>query len=482
MITSRNKSAPQETCRAQFRVDKKKAKQLFSTPLMFVSIYSKYHTDESLKASLALMHKKFSHDPDQFKTLDVLVSGTLQRHNYWALTENLTNKKISKVLKGLSIGLSLEELAIELAKKFLPLAKKAENNYITNNLETYFSNLPDSKVNLIPWERMVPGIIQDKDNANNYGEYDQYYTALKNKMATDKSVADAFQGTSDRLLQAKKTLIMAQGQRMRSLSPALSHLSNSDLETLASICSRNFLMEEAPLLFARLGDLNYSSIIYPAALTEAFKVTKELFSYKQSMPEWVVVHISGLKKSDEYADSDEAKVGPVPVLQRSLSLGSLTVQTRSSHSLLQKIFFLKPKEKKLIITEEKCTREPSPRNTAQVTPYLTATTALEDPSTARTETSTPDISTPKDNSGRQSQPQTPDFVPSKPINIPLPQRLTAPGELHISRSHPGDHPGSTLMQGASENGLFKHSLIVELPQDSTQDVDKRGFLDFGRSW
>ena len=63
------------------------------------------------------MHKKSSQDPDQFKTLDVLVSGTLQRHNYWALSENLNNKKLSKVLRGLATGLPLEELAIELGPK-----------------------------------------------------------------------------------------------------------------------------------------------------------------------------------------------------------------------------------------------------------------------------------------------------------------------------------------------------------------------------
>ena len=53
MVTSRKNSAPKEGCRAQFKIDKTKAKQLFSAPLMFVSIYSKYHTEESLKASLA---------------------------------------------------------------------------------------------------------------------------------------------------------------------------------------------------------------------------------------------------------------------------------------------------------------------------------------------------------------------------------------------------------------------------------------------
>ena len=243
--------------------------------------------------------------------------------------------------------------------------------------------MPDSLVNLIPWQRMVPGIMHDKEKKADYGDYDKYYAALKAKMtpdnnAFDQEFVDAFQKTSNRLLQAKKTLIMAQGKRMRSLSTAFSHLSDSDLSTLASICSRNFLMEEAPLLFARLGDLNYSSIIYPAELTEAFKVTRELFS-KKSMPEWVVVHISGFKKSNEYADSDEAKAGPVPVLQRSLSLGSLTVQTRSSYSLLQKIFFLKPKDKKSNTTDEKNTSPQSPGTSAQVTSYSTVVTLSEDP-------------------------------------------------------------------------------------------------------
>jgi hypothetical protein len=149
----------------------------------------------------------------------------------------------------------------------------------------------------------------------------------------------------------------------------MSHLSDKDLWALARICCRNFLMEEAPLLFARLGDLNYTSIIYPASLTKAFKVTQEIFSYKPQ-PEWVVVHIEDVKRSDEYADSTEATKAP-PVLQRSLSLGSLTIETKPT--LFHRMFFSKSKSATPVKTsnlhEEKSNNPPTPRKSVQVSPY-----------------------------------------------------------------------------------------------------------------
>jgi hypothetical protein len=366
MITSRSTNSPHAYSRAKFKVDNVKAKLLFSNPLLFVSIYSKYHIDEHLKATVASMNRRYEDDHDQFRTVNVLVSGTLQRHCYWALSENLTHKKLAKVLRGLPTGLSLVDLAVALAKKFLPLAKSVENKYITDNLETYFSSMPSSNVKFIPWEKMIPGIIHDK--SHDYGDYDTYYASLKEKLATDPSFEEAFQKTSNRLLEAKKRLIMKQGQTMRSLSPAMAHLTDSDLWTLASICSRNFLMEEAPLLFARLGDMDFTSIIYPAALTEAFTVTKELFSYK-CPPEWVVIDIQEVKKSDGYTNSTEAAKTIIPVLQRSLSLGSLTVQTRTNDTTIYRSFFSKSRSATTTAHEEKTNNPPTSRKPAQVGPY-----------------------------------------------------------------------------------------------------------------
>jgi hypothetical protein len=273
-------------------------KTLLTKGMVLVSVGTKYHQGEYIHSTLGLLGL-YHNQIEGFNSIDVLVAGSLQRHNYWNFSELLSNEELGELFEDVQPGLTVESFADLLAAKFYTHAKKAEAEFIQNYSPHFSALLPlKFSYNFIPWEQMVPipNSKQMRTNPNtNYGGYKGYHAQVIEQCREDKIFAEALTKTSDRILTAKQTQILAQSKRIRASNHLLDHLTDKQLNDVAALCCFNFLVEECPLLFPELTDLGYTSIIYPSNLTDAFKATVDLYSpkngYSKKMISWInIIH------------------------------------------------------------------------------------------------------------------------------------------------------------------------------------------------
>lgn len=161
-----------------------------------------------------------------------------------------------------------------------------------------------------------------------YGQYELYRQQLQEKYNQDPKFAAAFRKTSSRLVDSKKEVILAQGKRIRSASPKLSHFTDEQLHQLAIVCSLNYLLEECPVLFARLSDQKYTSILYPGALEVAFIEVQKFFSDKPIF--WLNVHHEEVKPTiEKIGDSRRVDESARPMTSATAAQSLLAYRKRS---------------------------------------------------------------------------------------------------------------------------------------------------------
>jgi hypothetical protein len=285
--------------RSKFRLPgEAKPEALLEKGLVLISVGTKYHQGEYMDSTLGLLD--MYHDQLKgFNSIDVLVAGSLQRHNYWNFSELMTDEELADLFKQVPRGLTVETFADFLAAKFYKRAKEAEDKFIENYSQHFSALLPlDFSFNFIQWEQMVPIPNSKKMRTNpdaNYGGYNGYHSQIVEQCKIDKGFAEAFTKTSDRILTVKQKQILAQSKRIRAANARLAHFTDKLLNEVAALCCFNFLVEECPLIFPELTDLGYTSVIYPSNLTDAFRATIDFFSPKngfmKKMISWInIIH------------------------------------------------------------------------------------------------------------------------------------------------------------------------------------------------
>ncbi len=275
--------------RAHFKdFQPEKAAKLLKKAVLIVSVGINRHEGEYLKSTIDLIREH----QDMIQEFDVLLGGSLHRWDYWNFCRDLNKNELKELLKDIPANLTVEELALTLAQTFYPLAKQAEQDYISTNAMTYLSNLPGKfHIKFIPWESMVSipyGTMDKSDNAALHNLQQTYAAELRQQYSTDKKFADNFRKTRDRLLKSQAGTILVQGQRIKAANSNLSHFTDAQLNEVASICSLNYLFEEAPVLGPMMADNGYTASLYPGPAPEAIVAVREF--YKSKAVGWMNVH------------------------------------------------------------------------------------------------------------------------------------------------------------------------------------------------
>jgi hypothetical protein len=313
--------------RSTFRGLGENGEAILAKPLFLASVGGRYHEGESLDSIISLFIKKHSGRKSirGFNHVDVLVAGALQRYNPWNFSIKLNNNKLKKLFEQVPEHLDINGLATYIANVFYPFAKESEKNYIGTSALRFIKFLPRSFADFIAWERMIPIPNSELEKAqetvaaeakHSYGNYDAYHKMVMQEYKTNPEFAEAFRKTSERLLEAKKQLIHQELLRIFNASDRLSHFTKGDIQPLARALSAKYLLEECPLLFAELVDKGYTSILYPGAPTEAFKVTQKLFEPAKQI-KWVTIYPEPIPEKDDYGLSTELMDSPTSIRQHS---------------------------------------------------------------------------------------------------------------------------------------------------------------------
>jgi hypothetical protein len=133
---------------------------LLSDAFLLVSVGNPKHEGNNLRATLGLFNLYHAKNKS-FKQLDILIAGTLQRHNFWAFSANLNDDELKKLLADVPADVDIEQFAIIMAKVFYDEAKKVECKYIADNWNIYCHPALNIFLNLIYWNQelseMKPG-------------------------------------------------------------------------------------------------------------------------------------------------------------------------------------------------------------------------------------------------------------------------------------------------------------------------------------
>jgi hypothetical protein len=268
-----------------------------------VSVGNERHESESLKAIIKLFNRRYLEN-NNFNKIDILIAGTLQRHNFWNFSKNLSDRELANLLQGIPEHANLEEIAKILAEKFYAAAKHAEDDYIIQNKRHYAelhitprfitwrhggsnaSCLKDNPEKITTIILQNGTVVEQKqyvtpdDLADDH--YTRYHKRLADKYDEDEEFRKQFLHTIRKKL-IKKTEdsakeIELQTKRIATHISQLNALLQNDVFKLAEICSKNYLLEECPFFFPMLAEIyKYKVLIYPGTITEAFKATQTLF-------------------------------------------------------------------------------------------------------------------------------------------------------------------------------------------------------------
>jgi hypothetical protein len=302
------------------------AEAMLKKPLFLVSVGGKYHEGDSLNSIISLFKNKHSGSKkvESFKGVAVLVAGSLQRYNFWNFSKMLNDKVLQRRFRDIPENLNAHGLAALIADKFYADAKIVEDNYIRTNALKFQQGIPRQTFHstFIPWETVIPISASNttKPAEGSFGRYAEYHARIVNAYHNNPEFAAAFKRTSERILVAKQDEIGEQLLRLVKITSRLSHFTEAMLNEVASLLSINYLLEECPLLFAELVDQGYTSIIYPGTLTEAFKVTQDLFAADNKHMPWAGIRHEDVIQKDDYGISTDIPERISPTSIRGLSI------------------------------------------------------------------------------------------------------------------------------------------------------------------
>lgn len=269
---------------------------LMEKACFLASVGNPLYEDAKLKNAIKLF-KRVNETNKNFKRLDVLMAGTLQRHHFWNLSKKLSNEQLARLSSDISPEIDIEGLAATLAKKFYSVAKKVEDEYYYKSYSIFKYNLPNVFTHYIPWSELIPN-LRNKDTdvkmeasqlikweeldsleSTSY-DYAFYYELLQICYKHNKEFRETIDTATDVYYKKNKAIIEGQAKRIIALNPSLAKFfqSPNDKE-LAKICCRNYILEECPLLFPVLS-YKYLSLLSSEKNTEPFKATQELCSSK----------------------------------------------------------------------------------------------------------------------------------------------------------------------------------------------------------
>jgi hypothetical protein len=163
----------------------------FKRPLLLISVGVPAHEHDYLSSTVNLLNVSRRVLPEAYKPkhIDVLVAGTLQRHNYWLFCDKFTDEELDKFFETIPDETDFRVLALLLASFMLNYAREAESKYIINNGPTFLSlrQENDMTFKLIRWEEMVPvnqmpsGKLEYDKNDKKFGGYADFLEKVTEK-------------------------------------------------------------------------------------------------------------------------------------------------------------------------------------------------------------------------------------------------------------------------------------------------------------
>jgi hypothetical protein len=284
-----------------------------SEALFLVSIGNPKHEDSNLKAIISLLNLHHQKNPN-FKKIDVLIGGKLQRHNFWTFSNKLSDKKLKILLQDIPNDIDLETLAKILAKKFSAAARHAEIEYIKNNIHHYLLDLKNVQARIIDWDKELDTTTDVVTHVSQQEEYAQYYAAVLSNYERNPDFKKAIDETIEVHLRPRKILIANEAKRIVELLPQLEKFFLKPLQ-LAKICSRNYLFEELPLLIP-LFSSRYKILMYPGVISAALLATKKLFASSISYVE--IIHTQVEENDAGYSDEISQRRTIEPIIEKVL--------------------------------------------------------------------------------------------------------------------------------------------------------------------
>lgn len=222
----------------------------------------------SKKPTNEIIHAEFikelvKYNPDVF----VLLAGLLKRWNYWEMVRELTDKELIEYLADIPAGIKEEELCVILAKKFLPLAKKLEQESIVK-LKRHLKKLNLDHIRVYTWDERH--------------KFKNYHAENKEPKPIEFNMED-FKTTKKEFLENKTSLLKKTQNRMINAQPNLKHINFNKLDYY---CCYHLQREE----FDYCNDISLVEMLYrgqaPAILKPIFSDKNRHwhpFSYKESV-------------------------------------------------------------------------------------------------------------------------------------------------------------------------------------------------------
>lgn len=250
-----------------------------------ISVGKEKHEGANFEATLALLNQY--HARHQFD-LTIIYGGSLQRHNFWQHLHKFTNDELAVLIEQLSpeAFTSIDNMAEELAERLKPQAVAEEKKYIAR-IQQSLAYLTVTNVTQTSWDDW----FQPQHPA--YASYKTAYTRLIQLYNEKQEYREALSRTSETFLKKKGKAIEEIQTRMTAIDARFKQF---DFKLLAMTSSRNYLLEEMPLIMLEWEN-HFSHIAYPSGIELAFKFlqdhAKEL-GYKGSLA-WLEIDIQNVK-------------------------------------------------------------------------------------------------------------------------------------------------------------------------------------------
>lgn len=255
-----------------------------------ISVGKEKHEGANFDATLVLLNKHYARARQKFE-LTIILGGSLQRHNFWHHLAKFSDKQLAEFIQQVrpEAFISIEEMAIEFAALLKKAAIDEQKEYV-KRIESSLAYLTVPEFKITDWDDWF------KPNHPAYARYTQAHAILKTLHERDPKYQQAIQKTTDNFLRKKYSGIERLQLRMSAIDNRFEEI---DFRTLAHVSSRNYLIEEMPLIMLEW-EKYFSHIAYPNSLEYAFKFLQDNakdfgdLNYQGSLA-WLEIDIQNVK-------------------------------------------------------------------------------------------------------------------------------------------------------------------------------------------